>query len=122
MAFGLPQHKIFYEIDADCIGITGEILWKLNKQWADVIAESGTPLFVSAKPGVLTEQEKEELHQIMLKASEQKKHKIPIDWEENDCPEVWEDEKEKIQYCWYEEQGTTLESKQEMYRIYIPVA
>lgn len=122
LAFRLPQHKIFYEIDADCVGITGEIPWKLNKQWADVIEESGTPLFVSAKPGVLTEQEKEELHQIMLKASEQKKHKIPMDWEETDCPEVWADEQEELQYSWYEEQGIPLESEQEMYRIYIPMS
>ena len=78
--------------DADCVGITGSIPWSLNRQWADVVAESGTSLFVSAKPGVLTAEENEELHQIMLKASRQDHHKIPLDWEETDCPEVWGDE------------------------------
>ena len=61
LAFCLPQHRTFYEIDADCVGITGKIPWEMNRQWADVIAESGTSLFVSAKPGVLTEEQKEEL-------------------------------------------------------------
>ena len=57
---------LFYHIDADCVGIFGMIPWDKNRQWADVLAKSGTPLFVSAKPGVLNPEEFEELHQIML--------------------------------------------------------
>ena len=45
-----------------------------------------------------------------------------MDWEETDCPEVWADEQEELQYSWYEEQGIPLESEQEMYRIYIPMS
>lgn len=122
LAFRLPQHKIFYDIDADCVGIAGGIPWEKNRQWADVIAESGTPLFISAKPGLLNETEKEELRQIMLKASEQQKRKIPVDWEETDCPEVWADEQQEIQYCWYEKQGATLESNQNYYHACIPLS
>ena len=54
LAFCLPQHGTFFDIDADCVGIMGPIPWSLNRQWADVVAESGTSLFVSAKPGVLS--------------------------------------------------------------------
>lgn len=106
LAFVLPQHRAFYEIDADCVGIMGPIPWELNRQWADLVAKSGTPLFVSAKPGLLSEEEKEELHQIMLEASEQKRHLLPTDWEDTDCPEIWEDEEGKVEYNWYEEAGT----------------
>lgn len=49
LAFRLPQHNTFYHIDADCVGIFGMIPWEKNRQWADVLAKSGTPLFVSGK-------------------------------------------------------------------------
>ena len=91
LAFRLPQNKIFYEVDADCVGVAGGIPWELNRQWADVIAQSGTSLFFSAKPGLLDEKQNEELHQILCVASAQKEHKIPADWQDTDCPEVWTD-------------------------------
>ena len=97
LAFCLPQHGVFYEIDADCVGIMGPIPWELNRQWADLVAKSGTPLFVSAKPGLLGEKEKGELHKIMLEASVQKRHLVPVDWEYTDCPEVWEDEEGQVE-------------------------
>lgn len=122
LAFRLPQHGTFYHVDADCVGIAGNIPWELNRQWADVLAESGTPLFVSAKPGLLSEEEKEELRQIMLKASTQECHKIPADWEDTDCPEEWTDENSTIIYHWYEKGGQRLAGKPEKYTAYIPLS
>ena len=122
LAFCLPQHGTFYEIDADCVGIMGPIPWKLNRQWADLVAKSGTPLFVSAKPGLLGEEEKEELHQIMLEASEQKRHLIPVDWEDTDCPEIWRDEEGEVEYNWYEEAGTNAKGNILRYYAYIPLS
>lgn len=122
LAFCLPQHGTFFDIDADCVGIMGPIPWSLNRQWADVVAESGTSLFVSAKPGVLTAEENEELHQIMLKASRQDHHKIPLDWEETDCPEVWGDEEEEVEYNWYEEAGPVAKGNNHLYHAYIPLS
>ena len=120
LAFRLPQHRAFFDIDADCVGIAGPIPWELNRQWADVLAESGTPLFVSAKPGILNEQEKEELHQIMLKGSLQNRHKIPADWQDTDCPEVWTDENGRIEYNWYEPEGADLVGNDGRYHLCIP--
>ncbi|MCB2356471.1 glycoside hydrolase family 36 protein [Clostridium estertheticum] len=105
LAFRLPQHKTFYDVDADCVGIAGNIDWEFNKQWADVLAESGTPLFLSAKPYLLNETEEEELRQIMIKASKQEHHKIPTDWKDTDCPEVWKEGECKKEYHWYEKSG-----------------
>ena len=122
LAFRLPHHGTFYHVDADCVGILGNIKWELNRQWADCLAESGTPLFISAKPGVLNEQEKEDLHQIMLKASEQKSHKVPVDWQENDCPEIWQEGDEVLTYSWYEEEGNIPESNNQLYTIMIPLS
>ena len=107
LAFRLPQHGKFYEIDADCVGIDGGISWSMNKQWADVLAQSGTPLFISVRPNILDETEKQELHEILKVASKQEHHVIPVDWEETTCPEHWQDKDHDIdcKYQWFEETG-----------------
>lgn len=107
LAFRLPQHGKFYEIDADCVGIDGGISWSMNKQWADVLAQSGTPLFISVRPNILDETEKQELYEILKVASKQEHHVIPVDWEETTCPEHWQDKDHDIdcKYQWFEETG-----------------
>lgn len=107
LAFRLPQHGKFYDIDADCVGIDGGISWSMNKQWADVLAQSGTPLFISVRPNILDETEKQELHEILKVASKQEHHVIPVDWEETTCPEHWQDKDHDIdcKYQWFEEAG-----------------
>lgn len=107
LAFRLPQHGKFYEIDADCVGIDGGISWSMNKQWADVLAKSGTPLFISVRPNILDETEKQELHEILKVASKQEHHVISVDWEETTCPEHWQDKDHDIdcKYQWFEEAG-----------------
>lgn len=107
LAFRLPQHGKFYEIDADCVGIDGGISWSMNKQWADVLAQSGTPLFISVRPNILDETEKQELHEILKVASKQEHHVIPVDWEETTRPEHWQDKDHDIdcKYQWFEETG-----------------
>ena len=107
LAFRLPQHGKFYEIDADCVGIDGGISWSMNKLWADVLAQSGTPLFISVRPNILDETEKQELHEILKVASKQEHHVIPVDWEETTCPEHWQDKDHDIdcKYQWFEETG-----------------
>lgn len=107
LAFRLPQHKRFYEVDADCVGADGSIDWKFNRQWAQLLAESGTPLFVSARPGLLNDRENEELRQYLLTASTRAVRLIPTDWEDTDCPERWEDKENHLsrEYSWYEASG-----------------
>ena len=121
LAFRLPQNKIFYEVDADCVGVAGGIPWELNRQWADVSAQSGTSLFFSAKPGLLDEKQNEELHQILCVASAQKEHKIPADWQDTDCPEVWTDGNETRTYQWFDPTGSVQETRNEKFYVLMPV-
>lgn len=51
LAFRLPQHEVFFMQDADCVGISAEIPWEDNRQWLDLLAHSGTTLFVSPGEG-----------------------------------------------------------------------
>ncbi len=49
LAFRGPQNGAFYFVDADCAGLAtaGAVPWEKNSQWLDLLARSGTPLFVS---------------------------------------------------------------------------
>lgn len=121
LAFRLPQHGKFYEIDADCVGIDGGISWSMNKQWADVLAQSGTPLFISVRPNILDETEKQELHEILKEASKQEHHVIPVDWEETTCPEHWQDKDHDIdcKYQWFEETGLKFNPNSIRYQTFL---
>ena len=121
LAFRLPQHGKFYEIDADCVGIDGGISWSMNKQWADVLAKSGTSLFISVRPNILDETEKQELHEILKVASKQEHHVIPVDWEETTCPEHWQDKDHDIdcKYQWFEETGLKFNPNSIRYQTFL---
>lgn len=105
LAFRMPHHKTFYDIDADCVGIAGNIPWKFNYQWAHLLAQSGTSLFLSVKPGILTKQEEEQLREILAAASVEKEIAVPMDWKYTDCPQNWKIEDRLETYDWYEELG-----------------
>lgn len=107
LAFRLCQHKAFFDVDADCIGATGLIDWKLNSQWAELLAKSATPLFASIKPGVLTESEKADMKKMFAIASLQKNTAEPVDWMEKPTPAVWNLDGNIRKFDWYEEAGAS---------------
>ena len=61
LAFRLCQHRTFFDVDADCLGVTGKIPWAQNRQWAELLAQSGTPFLASIKPGIFSASEFEEV-------------------------------------------------------------
>lgn len=115
LAFRLMQHGTFFDADADCVGITGKIAWDQNRQWAEAIARSGTALFLSVKPGVLTDAQMRELSQIMAMASRGEHHAVPLDWTENTCPDFWQDGDEVIRYQWYPAGGVSFAPDRNLY-------
>ncbi|MGN0549418.1 MAG: alpha-galactosidase [Acutalibacteraceae bacterium] len=101
LAFRLPQHKAFYDIDADCAGILGDnIPWELNRQWIDLLSKSGTPMFLSCPDGALSEEQEAELKKLYRIASEQKSTAEPLDWMWNSTPSQWLIGGKKVSYCW----------------------
>lgn len=103
LAFRLPQNKAFYMADADCVGfIPGKIKWKYNRQWLDLLARSGSPLFISCPRKTLSDEEFEHVKLAYRYASRQKDLAIPLDWEETSTPEHWLfNGKEDIEFEWY---------------------
>lgn len=89
LAFRMAQHKAFYDVDADCVGITTKIPWDKNKQWLDVLARSATPLFVSIAEDSFTDQIKNDITEAFKKASENTETSKPVDWLETKTPRKW---------------------------------
>lgn len=102
LSFSLPQHGALFAIDADCVGVTGEIPWELNRQWLQLLAESGTPLFTSIQPGVLTPEQEEEVRAAYAMASQHSSAgAYPLDWQNNMYPESWLLSHRKETFRWY---------------------
>ena len=106
LAMRMIQNGIFYMDDADCVGIMGPVPWEMNREWLDLLSRSGSPLFVSCKPGILTESQMEELKAAWKVNSVQKNTMRPLDWMETTTPSIWEIDGEKVTYNWYPEEGT----------------
>jgi len=91
MAFRGPQHGTFYSADADCVGLTESeaIPWAFNLQWLNLVAQSGTPLFISFKKGALTPEQEKEVSVALEIASKPQPLGVPVDWMENARPVSW---------------------------------
>ncbi len=107
LSFRNCQNGAFFMCDADCVGITGAISWEQNKEWLFALSRSGSPLFVSCKPGILNEKELEELREAYKVASYQADEFIPLDWMETTTPERYLLNGEEVTFNWYTKQGNT---------------
>lgn len=89
LAFRMPQHDRFFAVDADCVGLTDQIPWRLNEQWLRLLAGSGTPLFVSADPKAVGVEQRAALKEAFARASVAQPVAEPLDWMETTCPSHW---------------------------------
>ena len=105
LAFRMPQHGAFYDTDADCMGITGGIDWKYNRQWGRLLSLSGTSMFVSVKPDSLPKEQEKELGEMLRANSERREPAEPLDWQENGLPQEWKLDGKTESFHWYEPGG-----------------
>lgn len=103
LAFRAPQQGRFFEVDADCVGLTRHVPWNLNRQWLDLVARSGTALFVSPAPDAITAETKPVLREALERASQRQEVAEPLDWFETTAPMKWLFGGEVVTYNWYEE-------------------
>ncbi len=115
LAFRLPQHKTFFDIDADCVGIMNKmpsgdlqseegtflVPWQKNRQWLDLVAKSGTPLFVSIGKECFTEEVRNDVSQAFRTMCAENTELEPVDWFETKTPSLWKTKTGKIiNYEW----------------------
>jgi alpha-galactosidase len=89
LAFRGLQHGAFYAADPDCIGLTPKIPWDKNKQWMELVAKSGTPLFISAQSEATGEPQRIKIKECFKAASQNLPLGEPLDWMETAVPKRW---------------------------------
>jgi alpha-galactosidase len=89
LAFRGAQHGAFYVADADCVGVTNAVPWSLTRQWLDLLARSGTMLFVSLAPDALGVEQRRDLKEALALASIAQPLAEPLDWQRTVYPSRW---------------------------------
>lgn len=110
LAFRMLHDEAFFEADADCVGITNQVPWKLNREWMKALAVSGTSLFIACRPGTADQAMQEEIRQSLARNLKQEDTLVPLDWMENSCPKRWLLNGEEIHFNWLPEEGAGIES------------
>ena len=100
LGFRMVQHETFYEADGDCVGLTNEVPWDKNKQWMELLAKSSAPLFISAQPGAIGEDQKKVIKQSFTQASSAQPIAEPLDWLTNQFPVRWRLEGQEVDFDW----------------------
>ena len=100
LGFRMIQHKNFYEADGDCVGLTKNVPWEKNKLWMQLLAESSTPLFISAEKDALGSAQKEFIKTCFLSASKNQEVGEPLDWLTTSLPAKWKLNGEVKEFNW----------------------
>ncbi|HYT77320.1 MAG TPA: hypothetical protein VEL79_21370 [Vicinamibacterales bacterium] len=107
LGFRGVQHGAFYVVDADCVGVTNAIAWDQNRQWLDLVARSGTALFVSLAPDAVGAEQSRDLRAALLLASRPQTLGEPIDWQQTVWPSRWRLRGEDRRYDWIGADGAS---------------
>ena len=107
LAFRAPQHGAFFALDADCAAITPDVPWDLASRWLDLVARSGTALFVSADPKALNPETRAAIKRAFAAAAQPQSLAEPLDWMETTTPGRWRLHGGTADYDWYGPEGAT---------------
>lgn len=102
LAFRLCQNKAFCMADADCAAFTDHVPIELNLQFSELLSMSDSTFFISAAPGILTEQDEQRLMQMFCRITRSGNDLEPLDWMERMVPEQYFGDGQVWRYCWDE--------------------
>jgi len=105
LAFRIAQHGTFFAADADCAAVTKAVPWHLAEQWLRLLAQSGTPLFVSASPAAIGPAQEAAIRAAFALAAEPRPVAEPLDWLQTTCPEQWSTADGITGFTWYDADG-----------------
>ncbi len=102
MGARMHHDRTFYAVDGDCVGLTelGKVPWEKNRMWLDLLANSGTTLFVSWRRQCMNDEVRAALTEACRKASGVQPSAEPLDWMENLCPSRWRFGQQEKLYKW----------------------
>jgi alpha-galactosidase len=107
LAFRAAQHGAFFAIDADCVPITPQIPWDMGERWLNLVAKSGTPLFVSADPRAMGDEQKQAVRRAFAEAAKPQPLGEPLDWLETTTPGRWRLQGETVEFDWFGPDGAS---------------
>jgi alpha-galactosidase len=107
LAYRLPQHDTFFRSDPDCAAHTERTPWELDRQFLDLVARSGTALFVSVDPRTVTAEQKAAYRAAMMLALSggEPGGSEPLDWLHTTAPREWRFGSHRVTYRWEEGAG-----------------
>lgn len=108
LAFRGVQHNAFYVADGDCIGVTNDLPWSLNKQWLELLARSGTMTFASLDAKALGAEQKRDLKAALAIAAVPQPLAEPLDWHESVYPSRWKLQGAVREFDWTGANGAGL--------------
>jgi alpha-galactosidase len=100
LGFRMMQHKTFYEADGDCVGLTKDVHWDRNKNWMQLLAQSSTPLFISAQPDAVGSAQMNFIKQSFAEAAVEQQVAEPLDWLTNKLPSKWRLNGKEVDFDW----------------------
>lgn len=89
LGFRMVQHNKFFAADGDCVGLTNKVPWEKNKQWMQLLAESSSPLFISAQPDAVGKEQRDFIKKCFSDAAKIQPVAEPLDWLDNKWPTKW---------------------------------
>lgn len=104
LAYRAAQHGAFFAIDADCVPVSPSVPPALTARWLDLVARSGTPLFLSIDPAACGVEEKRLLRAAIIHASTVAPVAEPLDWLDSPLPSKWmlQGDQQPTQFQWSE--------------------
>jgi alpha-galactosidase len=107
LAYRLPQHGTFFASDPDCAAHTERTPWEFDRQYLDLVAHSGTALFISVDPRTISPEQKAAFRAAMQTALSGGAPGgcEPVDWLHTTVPRVWRFGEERTTYHWEEPAG-----------------
>ena len=100
LGFRMMQHKTFYDADGDCVGLTKDVPWSKNKNWMQLLAQSSTPLFISAQPDAVGSEQRNFIKQSFAEAAVEQQVAEPLDWLTNKLPSKWRLNGKEVNFDW----------------------
>jgi alpha-galactosidase len=105
LAFRGPQQGAFYVADPDCVPVTTAVPWAMNRQWLDLVARSGTTLFLSLAADALGAEQRRDVQAALTVAARPQPLGEPFDWQENTFPQHWRLMGRDVSYDWLDREG-----------------
>ncbi len=111
LAFRYPQHNAFYASDPDCIGLTKDVPWELNKQFMELTAYTGSPLFISIELSSLNQDKADKVSELFAKSQNVPLNVEPLDWLNNKYPVNWKIDEKEFNFNWYPDFNVDLHTE-----------